>query len=88
MHKQLGPVMKAMVLSTVTNESLKSQIEKKIESNPYDPSATIPTKKCLVNGGSDDADAGNGSALAVDIPKTDLLSALPPDILDQMVRST
>jgi len=92
LHAQLGPILKAMVLSKIKDDSLKQQIEKKFASCPYDPSASasIRSRKCLVLDEEDDDDAGGGgaSSLGMNIPKTDLLSELPSDILDRMVRSS
>jgi hypothetical protein len=91
LHVQLGPVVKAMMLSNIKDDSVKSQLEKKFDSCPYDASvsATLPAKKCLFEGDADNKDrdvGGATSALGMDLPKTDLLSELPTDIIDQLVR--
>lgn len=90
MHTQLGPVMKAMVTSVVTKESLKAQMENTFDSCPYDSSLSskIPQKKCLARNetNSNAYGEGAGAGLDIEIPKADLLSELSPDIISQMVR--
>uniref|UniRef100_A0A7S3Q8W0 TOG domain-containing protein n=1 Tax=Chaetoceros debilis TaxID=122233 RepID=A0A7S3Q8W0_9STRA len=86
MYKQLGPVMKAMIASVVTKESLKAQMDKTFDSCPYDSSlsAAIPQKKCLARNDSNSNADGEGAGLDIEIPKADLLSELSPDIISQM----
>ncbi len=88
MHKQLGPVIKAMIASVVTKESLKAQMDKTFDSCPYDSSLTaaIPQKSCLARDELKSNAIGEGVGLDIEIPKADLLSELPPDIISQMVR--
>ena len=91
MHIQLGPVFKAMVLSGTKDPILKSQLEKKIDSNPFDVSISTrtPTRKCIFGTEPDD-DGGSGvsSSIGLDLPKTDLIAELPSDILKRLVRTT
>lgn len=91
MHIQLGPVLKAMVLSGTKDPFLKSQLEKKIDSNPFDVSISTrtPTRKCIFSIESDD-DGGSGvsSSIGLDLPKTDLIAELPSDIVKRLVRTT
>ncbi len=89
-HAQLGPIVKAMMMSNVKDDSVKGQLEKKFDSSPFDPSIanSSPTKRCLHESDDDSAGVeagGAASALGMDIPKTDLMSELPEDILDQLV---
>ncbi len=91
MHSQLGPVVKALLVSSQeTDQSVKDQIEKKINSSPLDPGASscVREKTCLVAGNSEgDEGMGSDSANGVgfEIPKTDIVASLPSDCITRMV---
>lgn len=61
-------------------------MEKQIDANPYDPSASAsPQRKCLISNKDDANEAGSAAIAGMDIPKTDLMAELPPNILSKMV---
>ena len=86
MHQHLGPILKALALSAIQDGPANIQAEKQIDANPYDPSASAnPQRKCLVLNKDDANEAGSAAIAGMDIPKTDLMAELPPDILSKMV---
>mmetsp|Transcript_363 Transcript_363/g.549 ORF Transcript_363/g.549 Transcript_363/m.549 type:complete len:1476 (+) Transcript_363:109-4536(+) len=90
MHAQLGPVVKALLVSCqVIDQSVKDQIESKIDSCPFDPSSSSMSreKACLINGnnaGNEDAGTDDGNGFGFEIPKTDIVASLPSDCLTRM----
>ena len=87
LFKQLGPQLKALCMSLATKQDAKNALEKAFSENEYDPSslpAEWPMRSIVVV--SEGAAGGAGSdRLTLEIPKTDLFSLLPPDILTKMV---
>jgi hypothetical protein len=78
--------LKALALSAIQDGPANLQAEKQIDANPYDPSASAnPQRKCLVLNKDDANEAGSAAIAGMDIPKTDLMAELPPDILSKMV---
>jgi hypothetical protein len=92
LHKQLGPVFKALVLSDKASGPVKPQIESTIDANPFDPSEkSMPrNKSCIASGSSVPGSSTSGSSegLGMEIPKTDLVASLPRDCLTNLVRFT
>lgn len=86
LHAHLGPSFKALLMSTVSDDGIRTQVEKKIDSNPFDVSASsIATRKCLVASDTVDGDSSGGNhPVAIDLPKTDLMTKLPSDIIERM----
>jgi len=85
MHTQLGPVLKALVMSNSGLESsTRTQVESLLVSSPFDPTSAKASRqrKSFVEEGSHD---GEGlPSLAIDIPKTDLVATLPSKCLTRM----
>lgn len=90
-HVQLGPAFAALVGGSIKDVSLRDQLQKTFSEHPHDLTiAKSAWPKCsivgLKNGGGENQATGAGS-LAVDIPKFDLFSELPVDLLVRMVSS-
>ena len=95
LHSQLGPVFKALILSGDLSSAVKTLVESGIDASPYDPasSTTARAKSSICgNGASRDSatDPSNGerrgpAALGgIEIPKMDLIDALPDDCVERM----
>lgn len=91
MHSQLGPVVKALIVSkNDIQQPVMDQIESKMNACPMDPNAAsiVREKTCLVLDKSSSGDGANESDVnAFEITKTDIVAALPSDCIDKMVRS-
>ena len=85
-------MVKALIVSNnEIDQSVKDQVEKKINSCTVDPgaSAVVRQKTCLieVKGIDDDERTGGaGNGAGFEIPKTDIVANLPSDCLTRMVR--
>ena len=95
LHSQLGPVFKALILSGDLSSAVKTLVESGIDASPYDPasSTTARAKSSICgNGASSDSatdpseDEGRGTAAlgGIEIPKMDLIGALPDDCVERM----
>lgn len=95
LHSQLGPVFKALILSGDLSSAVKTLVESGIDASPFDPaSSTIArAKSCICgNGASSDSatgpsnEEGRGPAAlgGIEIPKMDLIGALPDDCVKRM----
>lgn len=92
MHTQLGPALKALVMS---NSGLESSVRTKVESllisSPFNSTASKVSreKKSFViddgNNGTDDSESSDLPSAAIEIPKTDLVAILPSKCLSRMV---
>ena len=90
LHTQLGPVIKALVMSNGDIESTtKTQVEKVLDTSPFDSTAAKieREKKSIVYDGLYGSNCASSSSLVIDIPKTDLVATLPPKCLTRMVSS-
>ena len=95
LHVELGPIYKATLLSQC-KDSMRDQLEKTLDSHPYDPSvasAEWPKVSVAVasnsggQGGSDSGLAsGGGNGMALEIPRMDLMATIPVDCVAKMVR--
>ena len=86
LHQHLGPILKAVVMSAIQDNSIRSHVEKKIDANPHDPSAMAnPKRKCLLFKEGDENEGGGTAGMGINIPKIDLMAELPSDILTDMV---
>jgi hypothetical protein len=86
LYQQLGPILKSLIQSeSGLSESLKTQIDKKLESYTFDSSAasTIRSKKTLIVTESDGEVKQN--TLGIEIPKSDLVASLSTGCLKRMV---
>jgi len=95
LHSQLGPVFKALILSGDLPAAVKTLVENGIDSSPYDPaSSTIERAKSSIcgsgsggGGSGSTADEGDNAAAAlggIEIPKMDLIAALPDNCVESM----
>ena len=69
--------------------SVKNQIENTFETSPYDPdSAKVGRSKiCIItSSNSTISETGSISLVTIDIPRIDLISILPEDCMEKMVR--
>ena len=84
LHSQLGPTLKALVVANGSIEqSVKDQVEKKMDSSPMTQGVT-PQKVCLISGnGTNESENEGGSGF--EVPKTDIVAALPSDCIKRMV---
>ncbi len=87
MHSQLGPTMKALVVANSRIEqSVKDQVEKKMDASPFkqDASSSTRQKVCLITSiGTSESESEGGPGF--EIPKTDIVAALPSDCINRMV---
>ena len=89
LHQQIGPQLKALSLSLVKDPRLKTQLQKCIDDNPFDPSSLLKVwpKESLayqqiVGDGCSQPSHGR---LAINVPKTNIFSLLPNDIVARLV---
>lgn len=88
MYKQLGPALKALVLSNTISDSVKTQLESIFSSTAFDPKAnSVPrSKRCVVlasKGVGDDKNSIIGGGIQV--PRTDLVVTLSNDCISRLV---
>jgi hypothetical protein len=91
LHQHVGPGLKALAISLAKQASVKELLQKCFDENPFDSSIqstgwariSIVGRGNLVGGRGQSA----SSALALDVPKTDLFAALPADTLAKLVSS-
>ena len=96
LHAELGPILKAIVLSNC-QDSMRDQVEKAMESHPHDPSyASSEWPKASIASqttsrgksvSSDVGDNDDSNGLALEIPRMDLLASLSADCITKMVSS-
>ena len=96
LHSQLGPVFKALILSGDLSAAVKTLVESGIDASPYDPaSSTIEREKRSICGSGGGGGSGSGSATdeggnaasalgGIEIPKMDLIAALPDNCVESM----
>ncbi len=87
MHSQLGPTMKALIVANGNiDQNVKDQVEKKMESSPMTrEAATVArTKSCLISK-NNASDSENEGAPGFEIPKTDIVAALPSGCIKRLV---
>jgi cytoskeleton-associated protein 5 len=88
LHVQLGPAFQAVALSTVKEQSLRDLLEGAFRDHPYDPMASStewPKRSIMLGrGNADSTRGGGGSALCLEVPKTDLIAALSADCVSRM----
>jgi hypothetical protein len=88
MYKQLGPALKALVLSNTISDSVKTHLESIFSSTSFDPKAnSVPrSKRCVVlasKGAVDDKTSNQ--ALGIEVPRTDLVATLSNDCISRLV---
>ncbi len=88
-HVQLGSPFEALVSASIKDPSLRDQLLKTFSEHPHDLGISkTQWPKCSLLGVKDvrgDNLRGGTGGFELDIPKLDLFSELPPDILTQMV---
>jgi hypothetical protein len=89
MHNQVGPPLKALVLTMIKLPTVKEEFQKCFEAHPYDPLAksTDWPKKSIALGVAVGNVNENQNVASFEIPNTDIFVALPRDILSRLVRS-
>lgn len=87
LYIQLGPVIKATVLST-KNDAVRSMVQTIMDSTDYDPASQHQTrvKQSLLKHHEITSQKDVLSS-GIEIPKTDIMSILPLNIFEEMVRS-
>ena len=87
LHRQIGPSLKALVLSLAKPQSFKDQLQKCFEENPYEPSLSLTQWTRSSIAGRIAKREGNAEPdIVLEIPTFDLMSVLPADILIKLVR--
>lgn len=89
LFRQIGPKLKALSMSLAKNAEAKVALENCFNESAYNPSSLPSTwpRQSIVRSICDEA-AGNAGSLVLDLPKTDLFSLLPSDIMNRMVSRT
>lgn len=91
LHVQLGPVSRALILSSCGDtSSIKSQLERTFDENPFDPDASKMgrSRECVVlqsNVAAGLKGEATASSILLDLPKIDLVASLPSDCIEKMV---
>ena len=83
MHVQLGPSLKALIMSNSGLES--STIENLLASSPFDATSATVNRERTSFVEHDSNDGVDVPSVVVAIPKTDLVAALPSKCLTRMV---
>ena len=89
LYTQVGTKLKALSMSLAKQQDAKNSLEKCFNEIEFDPLA-VPTtwkKYCVVQSIGGVGAENEPPSVDLDIPKTDLLSVLPSDIISQMVSS-
>jgi hypothetical protein len=90
LHRQIGPGLKSLTLSLAKQPSIKEQLQKCFEESSFDPKMVSNVWKRSTLAGQIASGNGTGEskvpALALEIPKLDLMTTLPSDILSKLVR--
>ncbi|OEU12196.1 ARM repeat-containing protein [Fragilariopsis cylindrus CCMP1102] len=87
MHAQLGPSLRAVTLSSISDSSFREEFDKIFKEHPYDSSlacADWPMRYLFSNSSDDNTDSNSTSGMKIELPKTDLIAELPPDCLSRM----
>jgi cytoskeleton-associated protein 5 len=87
MHAQLGPSLRAVTLSSISDSSFRGEFEKIFKEHPFDSSLTCadwPMRYLFSNSSNDNTDSNSTSGMKIELPKTDLIAELPPDCLSRM----
>lgn len=86
LHQQVGPSLKSVAITLAKQAAIKDQLQKCFDENPFDSSLLSASwaRTSIVGRGREPIQSP--SALALDVPKTDLCAALPPDIIAMLVR--
>lgn len=89
LFRQIGPKLKALSMSLAKNAETKMVLENCFNESDYDPTSLPGSwpRQSIVKNSSNGAAGGTGS-LELDLPKTDLFSLLPNDIVNKMVSRT
>lgn len=87
LFSQLGPNFKALTMSLIKSPEIKNDIELCFSKVTYDPSSLPATwpKQSLTIRSSLVGESAIQATTIFDLPKTDLFSLLPPDILSKLV---
>jgi hypothetical protein len=87
LHRQIGPALKSLVLSLVKQQSIKDQLQKCFEENPFEPSlSSTKWTRSSIAGRIAKRDGNAEPDIVLEIPTFDVMSALPADILTKLVR--
>ena len=90
LFQQIGPPLMALALSLSNKSSITENLKKCFDENSYDPamkSSNWPRKSLIFRQVSSNGQVTqNEESFSLDIPKTDLMSMLPKDVLSKLVR--
>ena len=89
-HVQLGPPFEALILASVKDPALRSQIQKTLSEHGHDPSASNEDwPKCSIvaatKASGQIGSSRSGAGMGVELPKYDLIAELPADCIASMV---
>ena len=90
LYNQLGPNVKVLTISLIKSPEIKSDIESCFSKVAYDPSSLPATwpKQSLVVRSSSVGGSETQATTKFDLPKTDLFTLLPADIVSKLVSAT
>jgi cytoskeleton-associated protein 5 len=86
LYRYLGPRFRAMLLSQATTSQAKDEVDKCLQNAEFDASLLQkePAKQTIASG-SDQTNGGPGSSVeSIALPKFDLISALPDDVVQKL----
>jgi hypothetical protein len=89
LHRQVGPGLKGLAMSLSKQPNIKEVLQKCFDENPFDSSTQFASwpRSSVVSRGN--AVTGGGRApspaFTLNVPRTDLFAALPPDIMTKLV---
>ena len=89
LHQQIGPHIKALSLSLVKDQRLKTQMQNCLDDNPFNPSIlpkVWPKESVACQEKAGDGQQPRNVELSINIPKTNLIMLLPKDICATLVR--
>jgi hypothetical protein len=89
LHRQVGPGLKGLAMSLSKHPNIKELLQKCFDESPFDSStqfaswsrSSVVSRGNVVNGGG----RAPPPAFTLNVPRTDLFSALPSDIMTKLV---
>ena len=88
LHRHIGPGLKSLVLSLAKQQSIKDQLQKCFEENSFDPLlSSSKWSRSSIAARIATRDGNVESDIVLEVPTSDLMAALPADIISKLVRS-
>jgi hypothetical protein len=86
LHKQIGQRFKALTIS-LAKPSLVDELQKCFDAYPFDKSSIVefPITSLAILRNATDQQMNSSSGLVLEVPKTDIFSKLPDDVLLKLV---